>query len=188
MVLENGVEFTRFNAASDQRGVGAVYVGSMDSRFDWAAVAAMAGAAPSVPFRLVGPAQGAPPDLPANVILVGPTPYELVPEILRSAAVGILPLTIERLNESRSPMKFYEYLAAGLHVVASHTPTLAVRSAPGVDLYRDQAGAVRAVTEALAQPERNVAGRTFAASFDWGTRARTLSCFLSELVMRQRGD
>jgi teichuronic acid biosynthesis glycosyltransferase TuaH len=182
MVLENGVEHHRF-AAVGEAGPrsGIVYVGALDPRFDWDALSAMAAAAPTETFRLIGPAAAAPRDLPGNVVLVGAVPYASVPPLLRSAAVGILPLTNDPLNASRSPMKFYEYLAAGLHVVASHTPTLAVRDAPGVALYRDPAEAADLLRQQLAKPAPNDAGVEAARPYDWSERARRLALFLDAI-------
>jgi teichuronic acid biosynthesis glycosyltransferase TuaH len=182
IVLENGVEFARFaRAASTGPGIGAVYVGALDARFDWEAVLYMARAVPDAPIRLAGPVAGAPPELPGNVQLLGPIPYDDVPELLGSAAVGLLPLTRRPRNDSRSPMKYYEYLAAGLWVVASETPTLAARPAPGVALYRSAPEAARQLACRLRHRARNDAGVAAARPFDWSARAAALATFIASL-------
>jgi teichuronic acid biosynthesis glycosyltransferase TuaH len=182
LVLENGVEFGRFaRAASMGSGDGAVYVGALDDRFDWQAVLHMARAVPEAPIRLAGPVVAAPPGLPGNVQLLGPVPYDDVPELLGSASVGLLPLTRRPLNDSRSPMKYYEYLAAGLRVVASATPTLAARPAPGVALYRSAQEAASQLACQLRHRARNEAGVAAARPFDWSARAAALATFIASL-------
>ncbi len=60
-----------------------------------------------------------------NVHLLGARPYEALPEVLRGADAGLIPYALNQLTESIFPMKVYEYLAAGLPVVATRLPALA---------------------------------------------------------------
>lgn len=180
IVLENGVEYGRFVDMRRGRGTGVVYVGALDQRFDWRALIAMAKGAPDAPFHLVGPVSTSPPNLPRNVRVVGPMPYRDIPEVLKAASVGILPLKELPENDSRSPMKYYEYLAAGLRVVARHTRTLASRTAPGVALYQDDCGASVAVRRALSEETPNIAGMRAAELYDWSTRARVFAEFIMD--------
>ena len=180
LVLENGVEFERFQA-SPGPGTGAVYVGALDYRFDWATLAGMAENYPDVPFRLVGPANDVPRALPTNVQLIGPVPYDSIPGVLASAAVGLLPLTDSSVNLGRSPMKYFEYLAAGLYVVASETPALRSQPAPGALLYRTQQDAIEALQTQLSRTGRNAAGIEAASDFDWAKRAEILERFIARL-------
>lgn len=121
-VIENGVDLGRFvDAARQSSGrSGAVYVGALDDRFDWDALGRMAEALADVsadPIRVFGPHGRRPAGVPDNVDLRGPVPYEDVPRILASARIGVMPFTRTRLNQGRSPMKMYEFIAAGLPVV-----------------------------------------------------------------------
>ncbi len=185
LVLENGVEFERFEGKESAARPAAVYIGALDHRFDWQAVVAMARAAPWAPFVLAGPlVDSRPPPLPGNIRLLGPLPYERVPELLQSATVGLLPLTGVPMNNGRSPMKYYEYLAAGLRVLATDTPTLHALRAPGVELYRSHAEASRQISDQLSIASRNEEGVEFARHHDWSSRARRLSAFLNELPSR----
>ncbi|MFC8190585.1 glycosyltransferase [Cellulomonas sp. NPDC057328] len=186
LVLENGVELERFAVERRQRREGLVYVGAVDARFDWTAVETMARAVPDVPVRIVGPVAQAPDGpLPPNVELVGSVPYDALPSVLASASVGLLPTSDHPLNAGRSPMKFYEYLAAGLHVVARRTPTLAARHAPGVKLYRTPAEATAAVQASVAERAANAAGREHARAFAWDRRTAQLLAFTAEV---RRGE
>ncbi len=83
-------------------------------------------------FALVGPVGPGEPraDISAlsaepNIHLLGPRAYGELPSVLRAADVGLIPYARNALTESIFPMKVYEYLAAGLPVVATPLPTLA---------------------------------------------------------------
>ncbi|MCJ1694918.1 glycosyltransferase [Rathayibacter caricis] len=182
IVIENGVEYERFHAprVSGVRRSGVVYLGALDRRFDWEVLVQIAADNPRTPFEIAGPLIGLPPvQLPANVRLRGGIPYADAPELLASCKVGILPLSDDPGNKGRSPMKYYEYLAAGLLVVASASDALAARSAPGVWLYSDHSEAKTALRSALADPgEENSDGATHAAGYSWSSRTSTLADFL----------
>lgn len=55
----------------------------------------------------------------SNVYLLGFKAYEELPNYLRFANVGLLPSRIDRYTKSMFPMKYYEYLAAGVPVVST---------------------------------------------------------------------
>ncbi|MDR3213580.1 MAG: glycosyltransferase [Azoarcus sp.] len=54
-----------------------------------------------------------------NVHLMGHRSYETLPDYLRGIQVGILPSLINDYTRSMFPMKYFEYLAAGLPVVST---------------------------------------------------------------------
>jgi len=54
-----------------------------------------------------------------RVRVSAPVPHERVPEVLSQAHVGVLPFPDERKFRVSSPIKLYEYLAAGLAVLAT---------------------------------------------------------------------
>ena len=60
-----------------------------------------------------------------NVHLLGARAHADLPAVLRGAAAGLIPYRLTRLTASIFPMKVYEYLAAGLPVVATGLPALA---------------------------------------------------------------
>ena len=59
-----------------------------------------------------------------NIHLLGPRPYAELPAYLRGADVGLIPALINDYTRAMFPMKFFEYLAAGLPVVATPLPAL----------------------------------------------------------------
>lgn len=54
-----------------------------------------------------------------NVHFLGYKPYALLPNYLRAMQVGLLPTLLNEYTRAMFPMKFYEYLAAGLPVVST---------------------------------------------------------------------
>ncbi|GAA2031701.1 glycosyltransferase [Pseudokineococcus marinus] len=181
LVLDNGVDFGRFDSsggAVERRG--AVYVGAVDDRFDWDALAAMARGRPDLPVDVYGPTTVPVPALPDNVVVHGGVAYERTPGLMRQALVGLLPLRRTDLNRGRSPMKLFEYLASGLQVVSTLPPS--VRPAPpGVHVAaapgEEDAALARAVGAGV-----NHDGVRAAREMDWADRAARLEGFLEGLL------
>lgn len=187
LVLSNGVDASHFATPSQGEGprpLICVYVGALDARFDWAQVADWARARPDIRFVIAGPSQDSPPDLPANVEVVGAVSYSALPGLLHGARVGLLPLSDDRLNVGRSPMKLYEYLAAGLAVVARATPVLRGDEGSGLFTYSGAGGAARALDRAIGHPSPNAAGEAMAANELWSSKAERLTDFLQSLPRR----
>jgi len=154
-----------------------VFVGAIAAKkLDLELIATLADARGDWSFALVGPVGLGDPDTDVsalaarpNVHLLGPRAQTALPEVLRGAAVGLIPYRRSRLTESIFPMKVYEYLAAGLPVVATGLPALA--GVDGVALVEGAQAARTAVEGALRDdsPERRrtrseaVRGRSWAA-------------------------
>ncbi|PXA68669.1 glycosyltransferase family protein [Cryobacterium arcticum] len=181
MTIENGVEFGRFAVSPAAGRSGAVYVGALDDRFDWDAVRQFALAAPDAPVRLAGPVDSAPSDLPPNVALLGSVPYSEVPSLLAQARVGLLPLSDSPSNRGRSPMKLFEYLAAGLLVVSKETPVIAARNLPGVKTYRTAEEGARIYATEHRRDGTNAAGVEAARLQDWSAKADAVEKFCLSL-------
>lgn len=60
----------------------------------------------------------------ANVHHLGSKPYSQLPDYLRGMDVALLPCPLNAYTRSMFPMKFFEYLAAGVPVVATDLPAL----------------------------------------------------------------
>ena len=143
---------------------------------------------PSWSFALVGPIGLGDPhtDVSAlsaepNVHLLGGRAYRELPDVLRAADAGLIPYARNELTASIFPMKVYEYLAAGLPVIATPLPALAevtdVASAP------DAAGVAELLDEALAEdsPERRAARSLAAASRSWDRRLEEIAAAIQAL-------
>ena len=172
-VVENGAEIGHFagqhTSWPDRRG--AVYVGALDRRFDFGAVAELAATSPQDPIDLYSPTDAAPGALPPNVRLLGPVDYADLPKILARYRVGLLPLNDDPTNSGRSPMKLYEYLASGLNVVTRSTRGIVARGLTDVHAYVDGPSAAAAYRAALHDPPTGD-GAAAAAEMDWAARAQ----------------
>ena len=111
-----------------------------------------------------------------NVHLLGPRPYEGLPAVLRGADAGLIPYVRSALTDSIFPMKVYEYLAAGLPVVATPLPALA-----GVGGHRHGAGrrrlpaALDARAAARTRPQRRAERSRGGVAHSWDARLREIA-------------
>lgn len=121
------------------------FIGAISAyKLDLSMLAALARRHPAWTFVLIGPVGEGDPgtevgDLEAleNVHLLGPRSYAELPACLKGLDVALLPLRLNAYTRAMFPMKFFEYLAAGLPVVATAIDALrpfrdvAVITAPG---------------------------------------------------------
>lgn len=174
----------------------AVYVGNLAAyRFDFAAVRAAARALPQVDFALIGPLGLGDPRDPGdasrelahepNILFVGPLPQAELPAFLSRSDVGLLPLLENLHTVSAMPLKLWEYLAAGLAVVARDLPNLrGVADESAIRLYRDEASLVSALEKAIAQADRGRADRAaLAAAHGWPARIAEIRRRLGEALL-----
>jgi teichuronic acid biosynthesis glycosyltransferase TuaH len=140
-----------------------LYTGSLDSRLDVPALLEIARQLPEATIVLVGPLLApdhlAPLRAAPNVEIRPPLERPELIELVGAADLGLLVHRELPLTRAMSPLKLYEYLAAGLPVVATDLPP--VRGVhPGVELVDPRGGDYpRAVRTALArgragEPER----------------------------------
>ena len=59
-----------------------------------------------------------------NVHVMGPRPYSSLPDYLRGFDLALLPCPLNAYTRSMFPMKFFEYVAAGLPIVSTDLPAL----------------------------------------------------------------
>ncbi|KVH47204.1 glycosyl transferase family 1 [Burkholderia diffusa] len=85
-----------------------------------------------------------------NVHRLGYRSYDTLPAYLRGMQVGMLPTLLNDYTRSMFPMKFYEYLAAGLPVVSTPLDFAKV-SRPGLLTGGDAASFVAAIDAQLAR-------------------------------------
>ena len=139
-------------------------------------------------FALVGPTGMGDPstDVSAlraepNVHLVGARPHDALPAVLRGADAGIIPYASNQLTGSIFPMKVYEYLAAGLPVVATALPAL--EGVQRVTRVRDAAGMAAALDSALAHmySEERADRSEHAAGHSWDARLAEIAAAIADL-------
>jgi len=184
--LPNGVNFSHFAApgvpvpseyVALPRPI-AVYAGYMDAWFDYALLNRVVAALPGISFVLIGGtphahARFAPA---ANLHLFGPRPFARLPEYLRAADVGLIPFDVQNhptLVHSIHPLKLYEYLAAGLPVVATRWRELERLQSPA-RLCDSAAEFSAAIELSVAEPPRRAEYERYAQQADWKYRVRSL--------------
>ncbi|WP_172256919.1 glycosyltransferase [Saccharibacillus deserti] len=191
LLLENGVEYEHFSAPTVEPedlkpipGPRAVYVGALDERLDLTGLKILAKEKPEVSLVIIGPVNDETKrDFAAfaNVHFLGAKKYATVPAYLQHSDVALLPLSNHAANAGRSPMKLYEYAAAGLPVVVTETPELLRRQEKFLHFYRESAELPLKVEEALAaQTDRNTI-RDMAKSHAWEAKVNTLLNFIDNL-------
>lgn len=117
IVVENGVDYEFFsNARNSGVRKGFVYVGAIDFRFDLDFLIRLASQLPNENFDIFGSVsiEINPNKIPTNLSFKGSVDYSIVPDLLHKYRYGLIPLNDHPANVGRSPMKLFEYQAAGL--------------------------------------------------------------------------
>jgi glycosyltransferase involved in cell wall biosynthesis len=130
------------------------FVGSLQYWIDFDLIRTLAQARPGWSFALVGPRGrlgrvDRVERLP-NVYLLGPCPYRDLPEYLRGFDVCLNPYRQDEVARHASPLKLYEYLAAGKPVVSVDMPA-ARRFVPVLAIARTPSGILEQI-EAMLTP------------------------------------
>ncbi|MEO6826051.1 MAG: glycosyltransferase [Microbacteriaceae bacterium] len=185
-VVPNGIDPAEWLAAPHPAprwftalpGPRAVYVGTIDSRVDIPGVITLARRRPDVSIVLLGPAA----DRSAiaslrdvqNVHVHGPVGRKTVVSVLRSAELSLLAHRRTELTSAMSPLKVYEYLAAGLPVLATDLPP--VRGlGDRVFLVDDVANFADVLDSALALGRCDEMDRVrFVTENSWASRHRAI--------------
>lgn len=149
------------------------YVGAISEWLDQELVVAAARAYPRFSFVLVGPVTVDVRRLRScpNVHLLGYRDYATLPAYLKAFDLGLIPFKVNALTEHVNPVKLYEYLAAGLPVVATDLPE--VRPFTALVRVAGETGAfVRAVGEEVKanSPAQKRARLELAAAHSWDAR------------------
>lgn len=70
-----------------------------------------------------------------NITFLGYRPYRKLPQYLKHSTVCIIPFKIQEVSIAANPIKMYEYLASGKHVVSTDIPE--ARGIPFVHIGKD---------------------------------------------------
>lgn len=137
-VVTNGVDVSIFNSQNKNQRSGAVYIGALDERFDFIAVTLLAEHDPNLEIDLFGPSsKHVSSVLPPNCTYRGQIKYDEIPETLARYKLALLPLNKHPANKGRSPMKLFEYLAAGTPVLSSYLTDFSKLDIKGLYTYQD---------------------------------------------------
>jgi len=129
----------------------------------------------------------------------GAVPYEHVPTLLATATIGVAPFDTSRHPALRaagffwSPLKVYEYMAAGLPVVTTDLPPLnrIIRAGQEGELFAegDVAALAQAIERLLCDPARaralgHAARERVVAHYSWSHHCAELERIMQQLVAR----
>ncbi|MDO7908392.1 glycosyltransferase [Paenibacillus sp. JX-17] len=191
LLLENGVEYDHFSKPAaepeelrDIPGPRAIYVGAIDERLDLKALHLLAERMPELSIVIIGPVhEGAKSYFAglSNVYLLGAKNYQTVPAYLQHCDIALLPLSNHAANAGRSPMKLYEYAAAGLPVVVTETPELLRRREPFLYFYRQAGDFPEQVRATLEQHSDKETVRQLAKRHAWDSKVESLLDFAQNL-------
>lgn len=165
----------------------AIYMGAMASWLDADAIGAMVEAHPQVTFVFIGAFMGYEPPRRSNVHYLGLKPYHELPRYLAHSDLALIPFRPCRVTRAANPIKLYEYLAAGLPVLATRLPELEPY-AETVHLAQDPREFAAMLPAALADthPERRAARVAVAAANTWDRRADQVAALLQEALRLRR--
>jgi teichuronic acid biosynthesis glycosyltransferase TuaH len=111
------------------------YTGALARWFDYALLRHAAEKRPSWDFVLIGPnhdntlLESGILSIP-NIHWIGPRDYSMLPEYLRHFNVATIPFLVNNITLATSPIKLFEYMAAGKPIVTTALPEC--RKYPGV--------------------------------------------------------
>jgi glycosyltransferase involved in cell wall biosynthesis len=139
VVVRHGVDYHHFRKALDPRTIVPAEIASLPRPVigffgliaDWVDVELMAKVAKQYPSGSMVVLGKATTDVSIlkvlpNVHLLGRKPYEQLPAYCKGFDVALNPFRINELTLNANPLKVREYLAAGLQVVATNIPEVAI--------------------------------------------------------------
>ncbi len=151
------------------------YVGAIDKWFDVNLLVSAARRLEQCSFVVIGLARMdvSPLKQVPNIHLLGPKPYNRVPQFLAHSQVGMIPFTRNELVEHVNPIKLYEYMACGLPVVSTSWQELKTMGSPAI-LAENESEFVAGLAQAMTQTNAADAYRIFAQNNSWQKRLETV--------------
>ena len=179
MFLPNGVDLQHFQKPKGQKPQEfqkipfpiVIYAGSIDFWFDFDLINHLSQNLPEISFVIIGPneeyAQKFIPN--DNLYLLGPIPYEKIPDYLAFSTVGIIPfnrIQYPELVNAINPLKLFEYLACNLPVISSRWDEIEILNSPAIlcDTYEDFIIAIR---KSINLPVNISIYQAFLEKYDW---------------------
>ena len=187
--LANAVDLERYKMAEPSPLLESIsrpriiYIGSLEYWVDYELLCAVAELRQDYNFVIVGP-----PPLRSssnyaklkhqnNIHLLGGIPPSQVPGLLKSAEVAAIPFRLTPLTHDVSPLKLYEYLAAGLPVVSTPLREVKTSEAPVIFAESEHEFA-RGIDDALALGKDRQEFLDFVSENTWEKRMEKIESIL----------
>lgn len=191
--IPNGADVAHFSKpvppAADTRDWGHPTIGFVGALAEWVdleLVAFLAASRPAWRVVLIGPEGERASALQGlrNVLVTGPRPYATIPSYLAAMDVALVPFRRGPVTQKADPIKTYEYLAAGVPVVATDLPALR-RLGPVVRLAGSHEQFLHQVDAAIAggRSEGKVARQEEAARHGWDARFAEIETLIRERLV-----
>ncbi|MDT9027824.1 glycosyltransferase [Rossellomorea yichunensis] len=148
------------------------FMGSISTWLDVEIIREMAQERPDWSFVWIGPdyirMADHVHDLP-QIHFLGRKKYQDLPAYVGQFSVGIVPFQIKKMTHSSSPIKMYEYLAAGVPVLS--TPITEALYCPPVHTGATAAEWIKEIEQILSHPLPAKAYQIYAVEQSWQKRA-----------------
>ncbi|MES2887211.1 MAG: hypothetical protein V4739_04280 [Pseudomonadota bacterium] len=172
------------------------YFGAIDERIDLALVSELATTQPDWQLVMVGPVTRIDPStLPQhpNLHWLGEQPHALMPYLVASWQLGLLPFVVNAATRCLNPTQTLEYLAATKPVVSTALPDVLALHVEGVEVAADGVAFVRAcqgrLAESPAERTERPVGRLRPTHWpSWCDAARAVQTLLEEGKGWRAGD
>ena len=170
----------------------AVYLGTIDTRFDFEIIEQAVKSSAGVHFLLIGPIteEALIPkikqlQLQQNFSWLGPKKQNDAISYLQHSDIGIIPFYLNDLTEAVNPIKYYEYLACGLPVVAPPLRELLHMKGP-LHFYSDRNSFLEALEQAMLEGTKDREQKTrFAAENSWIKRYEEVKMITRKITLRR---
>lgn len=166
------------------------YVGNINDKLDIALLVTAAKALPDWSFVFVGELYQQAVDLRElqalpNVYFLGRQPFDKVPGFVKAMDVCLLPYTDSEYTRYRSPLKLYEYLAAGKAVISTKHPEVD-EFAEWVTIVDEAAAFPAAIVAAAANdsPAQQQQRIDIGSQHSWDKRVDTIEDVLQQHLSR----
>ncbi len=148
------------------------YIGVIDTRLDYALIAALAESDANWSIVMVGPVTGIDPEqLPRrkNIFWIGPRAYGEMPDYAYGFQVCLAPFALTDATRLHDPQKIGEYLMAGREVVSTDLPEVGRGFEGLVSVAGSHEEFIAACRRAVDQPDPEAIqrGRRAMAKHDW---------------------
>jgi glycosyltransferase involved in cell wall biosynthesis len=198
VVVRHGVDFEHFRKALDPatavpeeiRSLPRPVIGFFGLIADWVDVELMAAVADRYPRGSLVVLGKATTDVSAlkarpNVHLLGRKPYEQLPAYCKGFDVALNPFRINELTLNANPLKVREYLAAGLQVVATNIPEVAILGTCRIGNTAEEF--LEQIDEALKTPGPRPDISESVRREGWGARLLEIEHHLESALAGKRG-